>query len=150
MSKRININQYFLLIAKIVAMRSTCSDKQVGCVLVNRRNEILATGYNGAPHNKKHCIDMGYCIKDQGGICPSTHAEQNAILQCKDISQIYRVYLTLSPCINCVRLLLNTPCKYIYFLNTHKRIEAKYLWKAYNNVLTWNQEDLEYDIKRIV
>lgn len=137
--------------AKIVSMRSTCIDKQVGCVLVNRQKEVLATGYNGSPHGQKHCTDLGYCIKDRGGICPSTHAEQNAILQCKDTSQIYRAYLTLSPCVNCVRLLLNTPCKFIYFITGRpKHMEAPFLWKAYNNVLSWNQEDLYYDVRRLI
>lgn len=150
MPKRINVHQYFLLMAKVISMRSTCIDKQVGCVLVNRRNEILATGYNGAPHGQKHCIDMGYCIKEKGGVCPSTHAEQNAILQCKNTSEIYKIYLTLSPCVNCIRLLLNTPCKFIYFITDHKHIEARQLWRAYNNLLSWKQEELQYGIREIV
>lgn len=150
MSKRVSASQYFLLMAKTVSMRSTCLDKRVGCILVNRQKEVLATGYNGAPHGQKHCIDMNYCRKDKGGICPSTHAEQNAILQCKDTSQIYKVYTTLSPCVNCVRLLLNTNCKYIYFITEHKHIEAKYLWRAYNTLYSWNQEDLQYDIRKLI
>lgn len=150
MSKRINTNQYFLLMAKVVSMRSTCLDKRVGCILINRRKEVLATGYNGVPHGQKHCIDMGYCIKDKGGICPSTHAEQNAILQCRDTSQIYKVYITLSPCVNCIRLLLNTNCKYIYYIQGHKHSEAYNLWKAYRTVLSWNQEDLQYDIRKFI
>lgn len=150
MPKRISVNQYFLLIAKTVSMRSTCIDKQVGCVLVNRRNEILATGYNGPPHGQQHCIDLGYCIKDNGGICPSTHAEQNAILQCRDISSLYKVYLTLSPCINCVRLLLNTNCKHIYFIHEHKHAEARQLWRTYRNILSWKQEELKYGIGEVI
>ena len=46
---RMSADKVYLLIARALSIRSTCLDKQVGCVIVNKQNEIIATGYNGAP-----------------------------------------------------------------------------------------------------
>lgn len=88
MENRIDKINYYLNIAKSVAERSTCLLKKVGCVIVNH-DEIIATGYNGAPRGRVNCIDLGYCTKKKlfpevrhGGYdaCRSVHAEQNAII----------------------------------------------------------------------
>ena len=123
----------FLRMAQILAKRSTCLDKQVGCIITNDKNEIIASGYNGAPRGEQHCTDLGYCkaefygSKDQ---CPAAHAEQNAILQCRVPEQIHTIYTTLSPCITCIRIINNTPCKRIVFLHEHAHTEARSLWKG--------------------
>ncbi len=88
MEKRIDKTNYYLDIAKSVAERSTCLRKKCGAVIVNH-DEIISTGYNGAPRGRLNCIDLGYCIKKKafpdvrhGGYdaCRSVHAEQNAII----------------------------------------------------------------------
>ena len=88
MNNRIDKNNYYLNIAKSVAERSTCLRKKVGCVIVNN-DEIISTGYNGAPRGRENCINLGYCVKKKcfpevshGGYdaCRSVHAEQNAII----------------------------------------------------------------------
>lgn len=88
MNERIDKNNYYLDIAKSVAERSTCLRKKVGCVIVNN-DEIISTGYNGAPRGRVNCIDIGFCTKKKcfpnvrhGGYdaCRSVHAEQNAII----------------------------------------------------------------------
>ena len=130
---RINKTECYLKLAQVLAKRSTCLDKQVGCVIVNDKYEIIATGYNGAPRKHEHCIDLGYCVKEQLdnlNKCPSAHAEQNALIQCRVPEQIYNIYLTLSPCIVCIRMIMNTPCKNIIFIEEHKHTEAKELWKG--------------------
>jgi len=122
----------YLSLALTLAQRSTCLDKQVGCVIVNARSEIIATGYNGSPRGEPHCIDLGYCVKDEFkdvNMCPSAHAEQNALLQCRVPEQIHTIYLTLSPCISCVRIIMNTSCEQIVFLQEHKHDYAKSMWK---------------------
>ena len=122
----------YLAMALTLAQRSTCLDKQVGCVIVNARGEIIATGYNGSPRGELHCIDLGYCVKDEFkdvNMCPSAHAEQNALLQCRMPEQIHTIYLTLSPCISCVRIIMNTSCEQIVFLQEHKHDYAKNMWK---------------------
>ena len=88
MGNRIDKTNYYLNIAKSVADRSTCLRKKAGCVIVNH-DEIISTGYSGAPRGRANCIDLGYCMKKKylpevrhGGYdaCRSVHAEQNAII----------------------------------------------------------------------
>ena len=132
----------YLSLALTLAQRSTCLDKQVGCVIVNAKSEIIATGYNGSPRGEPHCIDLGYCIKDscQRNInkCPSAHAEQNALTQCRVPEQIHTIYLTLSPCVSCIRIIMNTPCKRIVFAKEHRHPEAKQMWKGEWHAFQYN------------
>ncbi len=91
---RISKNEYYLKIAEAVALRSTCLRRQYGAVIVNN-DEIIATGYNGAPRGEMNCCDAGYCHcqkytlpvsphaakhGSQYGSCKAVHAEQNAII----------------------------------------------------------------------
>jgi len=131
--KRWTADETFLAIATVLSKRSTCLDKQVGCVLVNATNKILATGYNGAPVGYIHCIDTGYCSKEyfeSDKKCLSAHAEQNALIQCVKPEEIHTAYLTLSPCLSCVKMLLNTGCQRIVFLKKHRHPEAKLFWRG--------------------
>ena len=91
MKQRIDKINYYLNVAEAVADRSTCLRKKVGCIIVNN-DEIIATGYNGAPRGRKNCIDLGFCTKKKlfpdvrhGGYdaCRSVHAEQNAIISAR-------------------------------------------------------------------
>ena len=129
---QMKIDTTFIEMANVLSLRSTCLDKQVGCIITNADNKIIASGYNGAPHGYPHCTDTGVCRKELGGIsaCPAVHAEQNAIIQCRVPEQIYTVYTTLSPCISCIRMLMNTSCKRIVFLEEHKHPEPKRMWKG--------------------
>ena len=130
---RMQKDEAYLRMAEVLAWRSTCLDKQVGCVITNHRSEIIATGYNGAPRGKIHCIDMNICLVDQLGskdYCPSAHAEQNALLQCRVPEQIHTIYTTLSPCVNCIRIINNTPCKRIVFLNEHSHAAVRKMWEG--------------------
>lgn len=88
MEKRINKINYYLDIAKSVAARSTCLRKKSGAVIVNN-DEIVSTGYSGAPRGRDNCIDLGYCCKKKYfpnvrhagyDACRSVHAEQNALI----------------------------------------------------------------------
>lgn len=129
--RRISKDDCYLKMAIALSERSTCLDKQVGCVIINSKNEIIATGYNGAPRGEVHCLDLEYCIKDKfnnTNQCPSAHAEQNALLQCRVPEQIHTIYTTLSPCISCIRIIMNTPCKRIVFLHEHGHPDAKNRW----------------------
>lgn len=84
--ERITKDEYYLKIAKTVAIRSTCLKRQYGCVIVNN-DEIIATGYNGSPRGEKNCCDIGFCKRlnepnNSGRYdeCNSVHAEQNALI----------------------------------------------------------------------
>lgn len=85
---RVDKKNYYLDIAEAVAERGTCLRKNFGCIIV-KNDEIISTGYTGAPRGRINCIDLGYCTKKKyfpdvrhGGYdaCRSVHAEQNAII----------------------------------------------------------------------
>lgn len=85
---RISKDSYYLGIAAAVSVRSTCLRRRYGCVIV-KNDEILSTGYNGAPRGEVNCCDIGVCKRNAAGIahntgdyseCSSVHAEQNAML----------------------------------------------------------------------
>lgn len=131
--KRISADEAYIRMTEALAQRSTCLDKQVGCVIVNSQNKIIATGYNGAPRGHTHCIDTGLCDKDHyrdANRCLSAHAEQNALLQCRVPEQIHTIYVNLSPCISCIRIIMNTPCERIVFSQEHLHPEAEKMWKG--------------------
>lgn len=135
MEKRPTIAETFLEVANVLAKRSTCIRRAVGCVLVDNRNHIIGTGYNGVAPGEPHCIDTpckGAQLPSGVGhdICEAVHAEQNALLQCKDVWQIDTCYTTTAPCMACTKLLLNTSCQTIIFdvaYNVH--CEAEDLWR---------------------
>ncbi len=85
---RVDKTNYYLDIAETVAERGTCLRKNYGCIIV-KNDEIISTGYSGAPRGRENCIDLGFCTKKKiypdvrhGGYdaCRSVHAEQNAII----------------------------------------------------------------------
>ncbi len=86
-SKRISKDEYYLGIAKEVARRSTCFRRSIGTIIV-RDDQIISTGYAGAPRKTRDSFEHGFCLRDKLGIphgeryelCRSVHAEQNAII----------------------------------------------------------------------
>lgn len=131
---RPDLDAWCLRIARVVATRGTCARRQVGCVLVNARGQILATGYNGRASGLLHCNEGFACVGSQAvsgaqlDQCEAVHAESNALLQCADMFTIHTCYCTLSPCVWCVRLLMNTSCQYIVFLEEYAHTAAKDEW----------------------
>ncbi len=85
--KRIDKENYYLDIAQTVLERSTCLRRCYGAIIV-RNDEIISTGYNGAPRGRLNCSDLGYCMREKMCIprgeryelCRSVHAEANAII----------------------------------------------------------------------
>ena len=133
MDKRPTVDEYFMEIAEVVAKRSTCLRNHVGAVIV-RDKRILSTGYNGAPRNLEHCLDIG-CMREQQNIasgtrhemCRAVHAEQNAIIQ----SALHGVsiedatlYCTHQPCILCAKMIINSKIKRVVFADNYPDTEA--------------------------
>ena len=87
MDKRTGKENYYLDIADAVQERSTCLRRKYGAIIV-RNDEIISTGYNGAPRGRKNCSDLGFCARENLKIpsgeryelCRSVHAEANAII----------------------------------------------------------------------
>ena len=121
--------KYHCKVAQAIAYKSTCIDKQVGCVITNMYNNVLATGYNGNPSGYTHCTDIGCCLKDEGKVCLAVHAEINAIIKCPDIRAIKNIYLTLSPCLECLKVILNTGCTHVYYAHLSKQSKV---WQERN------------------
>ena len=87
MDKRTSKENYYLDIAQTVSERSTCLRRKYGAIIV-QNDEIISTGYNGAPRGRKNCDDLEYCTREAMNIpsgqryelCRSVHAEANAII----------------------------------------------------------------------
>lgn len=92
---RVSKANYYLDIAQTVSERSTCLRKHYGAILV-KNDEILSTGYNGAPRGRKNCSDLGTCLRESLKIprgeryelCRSVHAEANAIIAASRLEMI--------------------------------------------------------------
>lgn len=132
MSDRLTWDQYFMTITQQVAERSTCNRAKVGAVIVRDRN-ILATGYNGAPAGMPHCTEAGCLIYEsktpygevEQNCFRTIHAEINAIAQAaKNGSNIKdsSIYVTHTPCIHCIKVLVNTGIKTVYYESPYKLI----------------------------
>ena len=126
MARRDKIN-YYLDIAEAVLGRGTCLRRTFGAIVV-QNDQIISTGYAGAPRGRKNCNELGYCMRDRLGIprgeryelCRSVHAEANAIIHAarRDMigATMYlvgREYATgeyvkdAQPCAMCKRLIIN-------------------------------------------
>jgi len=120
-------DNYYLDIADTVLERSTCLRRQYGAIIVNN-DEIVATGYNGAPRGRRNCLDIGLCTRESLRIpageryelCRSVHAEANAIISAARRDMIGgTLYLTgrefstntiidATPCSMCRRMIINS------------------------------------------
>lgn len=137
MERRDKIN-YYLDLADVVSKRGTCLRRQFGAVIV-KNDEVISTGYVGAPRGRKNCTDLGFCIRQQMNIpkgeryelCRSVHAEANAIISAERNKMIGAVlYLSgretatgeLSKnsccCAMCKRLVINAGIETVYVRET--------------------------------
>jgi dCMP deaminase len=115
---------YFMDITRLVARRSTCKRRAVGAIVVKDRR-ILSTGYNGAPSNVSHCLEVG-CLREQMQIpsgerhelCRGIHAEQNAIIQAAYHGVSIKgatLYCTNLPCVICAKMIINAGVERIVY-----------------------------------
>ncbi|MCX5872416.1 MAG: dCMP deaminase family protein [Deltaproteobacteria bacterium] len=136
-------HEYFMMLAKLVSVRSTCNSRKIGAIIV-RNNRILATGYNGAVHGAPHCSDRGpdFCLRRSIGAhdaekynyCLSSHAEVNAINQAARFGTSLEnaaLYCTLEPCNWCFKQLIQAGIKEIYFESPYdsKNREFDSFWR---------------------
>ena len=130
MTTRPTWDEYFMTITRQVAERSTCTRAKVGAVIVHDRS-IVATGYNGSPAGMPHCLDVGCLIYESKTPAGDTetncfrtiHAEINAIAQAaRNGNRIEGcdVYVTHTPCIHCLKVLVNTGVKRVFYERPYK------------------------------
>ena len=129
-------DQYYTDMVKLVATRGTCARRKVGCILVDDRNRVLATGFNGVAPGMPHCLDEGNRCEAADAVsgsllseCRASHAEQAALLHCSDVNKIATAYVTVSPCSDCTKLLLLTSCQRIVFLAEYPHKLARVWWE---------------------
>ena len=127
-------DNYYLDLAEIVSQRCTCIRRHYGAVIV-KNDEVISTGYVGAPRGRKNCSDLGICIREKLQIprgeryelCRSVHAEANAIISCSRDKMIgASLYLTGKECKTgkyiknscccsmCKRMVINAGIAYVY------------------------------------
>jgi len=106
----------YMSVALAVAEMATCPIRKVGCVAVDARGRIISTGHNGVPVGHIHCTDS-FCGDSP---CLAVHAEANAIINCPDAQAIKDIHVTLAPCIECAKLIANTGCKRVFYMEEHK------------------------------
>ena len=137
MERRDKIN-YYLDLAEIVLQRGTCLRRNYGAVIV-KNDEVISTGYVGAPRGRKNCTDMKVCIRqklqiprgERYEVCRSVHAEANAIISApRDKmlgSQLYLVGIdaetreyvkNANSCSMCKRMIINAGIERVYIRDT--------------------------------
>jgi len=130
LEKRLGWHEYFMSVAHLISRRATCTRGHIGAVIVRDHN-ILSTGYNGAPSGLPHCNETNCRIyrstHPDGTVeenCVNTiHAEINAIAQAAKHGVSIKdadIYITASPCIHCLKVLINVGIKTIYYDKPYK------------------------------
>ncbi len=153
MERRDKIN-YYLDLAEMVSQRSTCLRRHFGAVLV-QNDEVISTGYSGAPRGRKNCTDLNYCVRQKLGVprgeryelCRSVHAEANAIISSSRNkmlgSTMYLVGIECDTgeyveeacsCSMCKRLIINAGVKHVIIRDSKDEYRIV-------NVQRWIDED---------
>ena len=154
MDTRTDKINYYLGIAAAVLERSTCLRRQYGAIIV-RNDEIISTGYNGAPRGRANCVDMGYCSREamrvprgeRYELCRSVHAEANAIISAsrRDMvggtiylvgrdAQTGRLLNDATSCPMCRRMVINAGLSRVVIRRTEKEFDVV-------DVQEWVEED---------
>ncbi|MBR5496133.1 MAG: cytidine deaminase [Oscillospiraceae bacterium] len=152
-SRRDKIN-YYLDIAQTVLERGTCLRRNFGAIIV-KNDEIISTGYVGAPRGRANCSDLGYCTREKLNVprgeryelCRSVHAEANAIISASRADMIgATLYLVgkekktgelvanANPCSMCKRMIINAGISTVIVRNTPDEFST-------TNVSDWVEND---------
>lgn len=154
MNERRDKDNYYLDLAEVVSKRCTCLRRHYGAIIV-KNDEVISTGYVGAPRNRKNCTDIGECIRtkmqiprgERYELCRSVHAEANAIISASREamlgSSLYLVgkeaisgeYIAQSSsCSMCKRLIINAGIEKVYIRDTENEYRII-------EVTEWVEED---------
>lgn len=157
--KRPSKDKYYLGIAKEVAERSTCFRNKGGAIIV-RDDQIIATGYIGAPRKTRDCFERNECLRDklkiphgrQYEICRSVHAEMNAVINAAragvslldgDMFIYHRdregKEMDSFPCFLCKKMIINAGLKRIVCFTKEKKIKT---FRVKDWVTAWQKKDI--------
>ncbi len=153
MARRDKIN-YYLDIAETVVARGTCLRRNFGAIIV-KNDEIISTGYVGAPRGRQNCCDLGYCTREKLNVprgeryelCRSVHAEANAIISAarSDMlgATLYLVgkeyatgdyVMNASPCAMCKRLIINAGIEKVIVRDTKDEYRVIDVFDSWVNI----------------
>ena len=159
--RRRDKHNYYLDIAETVAKRGTCIRRNFGSIIV-KNDEIIATGYVGAPRKRKNCIDLGYCLREQMKVprgqmyelCRSVHSEVNAIISASRRDMIgATLYLVgkevngncyvkdANACAMCKRIIINAGIEKVIIRDNQEHFRVI-------NVQSWVDNDDSMDVTR--
>ena len=151
---RISKENYYLDIAETVLERATCLRRVYGAIIV-KNDEIISTGYNGAPRGRANCVDMGFCSREAAQVprgeryelCRSVHAEANAIISASRRDMVGgTIYLVgrdartgellndATSCMMCRRMVINAGLEKVVIRRTKTEFETV-------PVSEWSAED---------
>jgi dCMP deaminase len=147
MERRDKVN-YYLDLAEVVLKRGTCLRRHYGAVIV-KNDEVISTGYVGAPRGRKNCTDLGFCVRqelkvprgERYELCRSVHAEANAIISASRDkligSDLYLVGIEMdtnnyvknaNSCSMCKRLIINAGIEFVFVrddADNYRKVEVK-------------------------
>ncbi len=164
---RISKENYYLDIAETVLERATCLRRVYGAIIV-KNDEIISTGYNGAPRGRANCVDMGYCSREamqvprgeRYELCRSVHAEANAIISASRRDMVGgTLYLVgrdartgdllhdATSCLMCRRMVINAGLEKVVIRRTETEFEVVPVsdWIAEDDLMT--PENVVMDLK---
>lgn len=158
--KRVSKDEYYLGIAKEVALRSTCYRRSIGAIII-RDDQIISTGYVGAPRKTKDSFEHGTCLRDKLNIphgqryelCRSVHAEQNAIINAARAGvslfggdmYIYgsihgkNTPITAFPCFICKKMIINAGLNRVICSSEDGKIKA---FRISDWIKDWQDSDI--------
>jgi len=158
--KRTDKENYYLDIAETVLERGTCLRRNFGAIIV-QHDEIVSSGYTGAPRGRRNCIDTGVCVRETLNVprgeryelCRSVHAEANAIISASRSDMIgSTLYLVgrdaktgdyvehASPCSMCKRMIINAGISRVIVRSSKTEFSSVY-------VAEWIEHDESLDGK---
>jgi len=160
---RVSKEKYYLDLAKTLGQRSTCFRNKLGAIIV-RDEQIVATGYIGAPRKTKDCIERNNCLRRELNIphgqryeiCRSVHAEQNAIINAARAGvsilggDMYLSGATAEgkkldtfPCFICKKMIINAGLKRFICITKDDKIK---IFLIEDWVKQWQENDLVDDV----
>lgn len=135
----------FMAMAELVAKRSTCARTHVGCIITDLDGtSVVSMGYNGNAAGLKD-----ECDTDVPGACGCIHAEMNALIKAPYQGPPLRLYTTLSPCVMCAKLIINSKVQEIYVGKMYRSPEGFELLNEYRLVVVLDPED-RYDLSTLI
>lgn len=162
--KRSTKTERYMELAKAVSIGCTCFRIRIGAIIVGKDDQVVATGYVGAPRKTKDCFDHGFCLRNKLRIpaghryelCRSVHAEMNCIINAARAGvstiggDIYlyghrepsKELMDMAPCFFCKRIIINAGLKRVICFTKNGGVK---IFKVADWVKEWQKKDIIED-----